>query len=166
MASALKSVCVVIEKGIDASLLSKLESVLMSTYPFLQNITRTEVEPALYSHCLDKPRNQLNGDCLLDFMDDRLKEKELGLLLTQQDAYSSGLNFVFGVATKNRSCFVTLYRLDNDSDFIIKECVHELGHVFGLKHCKLPCVMTFSISVYEAHQKSSNLCKHCQELIQ
>ncbi|MHA2244357.1 MAG: hypothetical protein ACXADY_05270 [Candidatus Hodarchaeales archaeon] len=56
---------------------------------------------------------------------------------------------------------VSIYRLKNDPDFLKKEITHELGHVFGLEHCTLPCVMTFSNSVWEARLKSSTFCEKC-----
>lgn len=79
--------------------------------------------------------------------------EQYSLLLTAQDCFSGNLNFVFGVARRGVGAIVSMYRLGGSSDFANKECIHELGHVFGLGHCQLPCVMTFSNSVMEAQQK-------------
>ena len=62
-------------------------------------------------------------------------------------------------------CVVSTNRLKQSVDFVRKECTHELGHVFGLSHCKLPCVMTFSNSVHEANQKQSTLCESCRNKV-
>ncbi len=43
---------------------------------------------------------------------------------------------------------------------IVKEAVHELGHSFGLGHCKnIKCVMRFSNSLSDTDIKTSHLCK-------
>ncbi|CAG8724775.1 20833_t:CDS:1 [Cetraspora pellucida] len=89
----------------------------------------------------------------------------LTLLLTPADCYDRKLNFVFGLAKYKVGAVVSTFRLENSQAFVSKECIHELGHVFGLKHCKLPCVMTFSNSVLEADEKSSKFCSSCYEQI-
>jgi len=44
---------------------------------------------------------------------------------------------------------------------IEKEVIHELGHIFGLPHCKNKCVMQFSNSLAEAMEKPSHFCQEC-----
>ena len=45
---------------------------------------------------------------------------------------------------------------------VIKECVHELGHTFGLVHCHdYDCVMHSSTAVDEVDLKRSELCGRC-----
>jgi archaemetzincin len=44
-----------------------------------------------------------------------------------------------------------------------KECVHELGHVFGLLHCADPqCVMARSASIVHVDVKRAVLCRECR----
>ncbi|CAG8522202.1 26515_t:CDS:1, partial [Dentiscutata erythropus] len=58
----------------------------------------------------------------------------LTLLLTPADCYDGNLNFVFGLAKYKIGAIVSTFRLGNNQEFVAKECIHELGHVFGLKH--------------------------------
>jgi predicted Zn-dependent protease len=47
----------------------------------------------------------------------------------------------------------------------IKEAVHELGHVFLLRHCPTPeCVMHFSNSLQDTDYKSKEFCPECRKL--
>ena len=93
------------------------------------------------------------------------------LILTEYDCYVPGLTFVFGVARLSRCALVSLSRLgcgssDSTAAFLAKECVHEVGHLFSLHHCALPCVMTYSTTVEEALQKDSQLCPACTTKLQ
>ncbi len=46
-----------------------------------------------------------------------------------------------------------------------KEAIHELGHTFGLTHCRDPlCVMNSSCLIGETDCKGTELCPTCQEL--
>ncbi|HEY6951748.1 MAG TPA: hypothetical protein VI758_05035, partial [Bacteroidota bacterium] len=47
-----------------------------------------------------------------------------------------------------------------------KEIVHELGHTFGLYHCRqFECVMRSSTYVEEIDLKHTGLCGACEELL-
>lgn len=94
------------------------------------------------------------------------------------DAYSNGLNFVFGEATLDGGVSAVyvprlrqeFYGLKTDTSLfykrIIKETVHELGHAFGLKHCvNQMCVMHFSNSLQDTDIKENNLCDSCKTRI-
>lgn len=89
--------------------------------------------------------------------------------ITPYDIYSDNLNFVFGIATPvGRAAVVSYARLKTpDRELFLsrvrKEVTHEMGHVFGLKHCTIPgCVMNFSNSLYEVDLKSENFCPKCE----
>jgi len=95
------------------------------------------------------------------------------------DLYAEGLVFVFGQAELGGSCAViSLARLrqsyyslpENRSLFlkrVLKEAVHELGHVFGLQHCPDPeCVMFFSNSLMDTDTKQATFCARCRKLLE
>jgi archaemetzincin len=47
-----------------------------------------------------------------------------------------------------------------------KEAIHELGHTFGLIHCRDPlCVMHSSTYVEDIDQKSQHLCFNCKSVL-
>ncbi|MFI5280036.1 MAG: archaemetzincin family Zn-dependent metalloprotease [Gemmatimonadales bacterium] len=94
------------------------------------------------------------------------------------DLFLPVLTFVFGEAQLDgpgalvSTCrlHAEFYGLPADEGLlverVIKECVHELGHAFGLVHCQsYDCVMRSSTSVDEVDLKRSEFCAHCaQEL--
>ncbi|MBN1322997.1 MAG: hypothetical protein JW986_03225 [Methanotrichaceae archaeon] len=50
---------------------------------------------------------------------------------------------------------------DLDLDTLVKEALHEVGHILGLDHCKGPCLMSLSRSHEEARAKPPVLCPDC-----
>ena len=73
-----------------------------------------------------------------------------------------------------RSIFI-LHRLNNKfygipednallSERLVKEVIHELGHNFGLVHCRnQECVMKSSTYVEDIDLKSLEMCDRCRE---
>jgi len=79
--------------------------------------------------------------------------------IVDKDIYVDKMNFVFGIAWQ-RKAIISTYRLPDE--IIPKEVVHEVGHIFGLEHCRNHCVMQFSNSLTEAMAKPSKLCNECK----
>jgi archaemetzincin len=127
-------------------------------------------------YAYDKARRQYNSTLLLEYLalsKPRNYAKYLGV--ADVDLYARGLNFVFGEAILNgEDAVISLHRLrpefygdpPNRRLFearVLKEAVHELGHTFGLTHCKNPeCVMRFSNSIIDTDFKKAQPCLNCR----
>jgi archaemetzincin len=90
------------------------------------------------------------------------------------DLYSPEFDFVFGEAEMSSGvATLSLYRLRPEyyglspdaktfEERVIKEAVHELGHLYGLGHCtNKKCVMRFSTSIVDVDRKSEAFCLKC-----
>jgi archaemetzincin len=92
------------------------------------------------------------------------------LAVTEYDLYAGDLNFVFGLAdSPGKSAVISLSRLRIGADEgtfrrrAVKEAVHELGHTWGLVHCRNPrCVMHFSNSLDDTDRKETEWCESCE----
>jgi archaemetzincin len=86
------------------------------------------------------------------------------------------LTFVFGEAQLGGTvALVSLARLRQEFyglapdpplffDRLRKESLHELGHTFGLIHCRVPdCVMYLSNAIRDVDRKGRELCRSCHE---
>jgi archaemetzincin len=96
--------------------------------------------------------------------------------ITDVDLFIPVLTFVFGESQLNgRLAIVSTYRLQNSvyglpddpealRSRLEKECLHELGHTFGLLHCpRFHCVMNSSTAVEDIDIKGSDYCSECSE---
>jgi archaemetzincin len=126
-------------------------------------------------YAYNRRREQYRSDDILAQLR-RLKlpaEKWLGVV--DVDLYTPGLNFVFGQATMGGPAAIislarlrqSFYGLPDDEalyhERAVKEAVHELGHTYGLGHCRNKrCVMTFSNSLSDVDRKSRDFCPSCQ----
>ena len=121
-------------------------------------------------------RRQYDGNRLLKTIDSKFafdNDKTLGLF--NVDLYIPILTYIFGQAYLNgRAGIVSISRLSNERygmkaddkqlvDRFRKEVIHELGHTFGLIHCKnSTCVMRSSTYVEDIDQKDHQLCEKCR----
>jgi len=100
------------------------------------------------------------------------------IAIVDVDLFIPVLTFVFGEAQlRGTAAIVSTHRLSNqfyglprDEDLMIhrleKEIVHELGHTFGLLHCRqFECVMRASTYVEEIDLKQIHFCDICSRRI-
>jgi archaemetzincin len=125
----------------------------------------------LPEQAFDAGRRQHRAAVILDALARaRLPSWNRLLGVTDVDLYAVGLNFVFGEADAERGVAVfSLARLRAGVDdsagralFLRRaatEAVHELGHTYGLDHCRNPrCVMWFSNTLAESDHKGTSFC--------
>jgi archaemetzincin len=164
---------------INYNTLNSLGNDISKEFENIQVVISPSIEPyikTIFQFSLDRSRNQLNSTKLLQwFLDNvRIETNSKILIIVDADAYSSGLNFVFGEAFSNGIiAAIYLPRLKqefyglepNEQLFyerMVKECVHELGHTCGLTHCKKArCVMHFSNSLHDTDIKGRSFCDTC-----
>ncbi len=121
-------------------------------------------------HCLHVYRNQLEASCVATYVRSAVSGNAVVLAVVGYDAYVPGLNFVFGLALPPllvATVYTPRLRLGGEKLFakrLVKEVMHELGHVYGLEHCRVrKCVMSFSNSLLEVDLKEPAFCPKCAE---
>jgi len=100
------------------------------------------------------------------------------LAVTYRDLYSPIFSYLYGEAQlKGTAALMSLHRLQPefyhspaDRDLFLSRCekqaLHEIGHTFGLVHCKdKNCVMYPSSSIGDTDVKSNSLCSLCVRLV-
>ena len=153
---------------------------------FLDRLAPCLEERFLAGVCVERslvvPRSSLNatrGQLFVATLTSRVQRAHSDadsvlLAITDFDLYKTSHRFVFGDADEAQSiAVVSVHRLRSDfygepSDFnmlfqrTLKECVHELGHTFGLKHCyNARCAMYYSHSIFETDNKMPYFCEIC-----
>jgi archaemetzincin len=165
------------------NILNPLTSHLASIFD--ASITSITDPPELDSSraSFNEQRNQLNSDKLLRWLAKTIMNNtksydrtKIILGVCNFDAYSYGLNFVFGQASLTGGVAAIylprlrqeFYSLGADTSIfierVLKEATHEVGHAFGLDHCpKQSCVMHFSNSLVDTDHKAKDFCNICRK---
>lgn len=139
---------------------------------------------SLLSSEYNREKRYYDGPAILERIYTLGKRKDyfrtLGII--NKDIFSKDRNdIVFGIARlprnekykKNGVALISLTQLrkkernkhnwgEEFKKRIFKEALHELGHTFGLHHCKNECVMQFSNNLKKSDEKPFTFCKQCK----
>ncbi|HEX9916283.1 MAG TPA: archaemetzincin family Zn-dependent metalloprotease [candidate division Zixibacteria bacterium] len=128
----------------------------------------------------DVLRNQVNSTWILSqLLKSAPTDPHKILGITELDLHIPVLTYVFGEAQlEGEAAVISSYRLRDElyglpknqeklKDRLRKEAIHELGHTFGLIHCRnILCVMHPSTYAEEIDFKSMNFCKSCASILE
>ena len=122
---------------------------------------------------LDRGRQQYDADLIVRHLARRVPDESLGLFgLMGSDLFGIGLNYVFGEALlEERAGIYSLRRYGRASPMLLRRALklsaHEIGHMFGLKHCVFyECVMNGVNSLVEMDRSPLHLCPVCLAKLQ
>jgi len=131
------------------------------------------------SFAFDPYRNQYNSTSIISGLLQHFPSIDGRVLgITTSDFFVPVLTYVFGEAQLGGPVAVvsshrlddTLYGLPANPDLLaerlLKEAVHELGHTFGLIHCRdYRCVMHTSTTAEDIDIKSERFCAACEATV-
>jgi archaemetzincin len=130
-------------------------------------------------HTYHVVRDQYHSTQLLEYLLAEDKSPAFRILgVTAVDLYIPIFTFVFGEAQLDgKAAIISLARPRGDIDGVmpprpiylrrlIQLSLHELGHTFGLGHCRQDaCLMGFSANLEKLDRKKLALCEYCQVLL-
>lgn len=166
-----------------AGLLENVTAAIGEVFGIKTVLGRNLTEP---KGSLDNRRSQYRAQCFLEALSEEresLSQRAPGELLllgiTRMDLFVPRLNFVFGVAEREKGvAVVSVNRLEpefygNTPDRelmqtrLLKESIHEIGHVLGIDHCGDPrCIMHFSSTIGDTDSKGPGFCSRCEMRLQ
>jgi archaemetzincin len=135
---------------------------------------RVDRRPERPTQAFDPKRGQHSSTQILKWLVGRASAGGRTLGVTDVDLFIPVLTFVYGEAQLGgAAAVVSTARLavtagpDPDHRLfdsrLVKECIHELGHTFGLIHCESrACVMARSVNLIEVDAKRIQMCADCE----
>lgn len=118
-------------------------------------------------------RRQYRAGHVAAYLASRVQPSSLGLFgLTGHDLYALRLNFVFGLAMlTQRAGIYSVHRYGREPKLLLRRtfklAAHEIGHMFGLKHCVFyKCTMNGTNSLHEMARQPLHLCPVCHRKLQ
>jgi archaemetzincin len=162
--------------GVEGMVLDVMEPCLSNTF----GLRIRRLEPLSNpKNAYDPQRHQYSSTEILRMLKENLPPDALRLLgIVDRDIFIPMLTFIFGQAQLGGAvALISLarlrqefYGLPPDPDLLLerarKEAIHELGHTFGLIHCRdHSCTMSLSTSIEQVDAKAEELCAPCRRLL-
>ncbi len=133
----------------------------------------------LPSHTHNLIRDQHHSTQLLEYLLSTDHEEANSVLgVTAVDLYIPIFTFVFGEAQLDgEAAVISMFRPNGGAGGVqpsrqallsrlVKLALHEVGHNFGLGHCRQPhCLMGFSANLEKLDQKELVFCEYCRVLL-
>ncbi len=145
-----------------------IDSVVNHIEPLFNAYCKIEKFNLDLAFAYHQTRRQYNSTAILAYLKPITAKNAYSLAIVNQDLYTNNVTFVFGEAeVGGRVGIVSLARLNTKAKgdlslLACKEVTHELGHIFGLRHCdNNRCVMNFSANLAEVERKSNKFCPDC-----
>jgi archaemetzincin len=162
------------EGALDARLLDRAREEVEIAFGLPTYVRTVHAPPA---DTLDARRRQRSSTKILRWILERVPSGPLRVVgITDADLFIPVLTFVLGEARLGgRVAVVSTARLGESpvprparaglcARRLAKECLHELGHTFGLVHCPdLGCVMSRSNSIVDVDRKRAGFCRDCRQ---
>lgn len=154
-----------------APLGSQERSFMPRLLPRIERVIEREVVAApilpLSRQAFDGKRRQWSAARLLhEVASQRHRGWERLVGLTDADLFIPELTFVFGLANARLgAAIVSTSRLAGPHllELTATECIHELGHSYGLSHCnQRRCAMRFSRTLADSLDKGEHFCAEHQ----
>lgn len=157
----------------------ELEPVRRSVEAAFGAVTRVSCECIPTEVAYDESRAQYCSTSIIAILLERRRAPGVRqVAIVDVDLFVPVLSFVFGEAQfRGDSAVVSTYRLSNefygippDADVhrsrLEKEIMHEIGHLYGLYHCRqFDCVMKSSTYAEEIDLKHAAMCGDCRNLL-
>lgn len=154
-----------------------LEPIRRAVEEEFQMPTTLSCEPLAMENAYDESRAQYCSTALIALLLGRRREPGVRqIAIVDVDLFVPVLSFVFGEAQfGGDTAVVSTFRLSNEYYGIpphaethrarlAKELVHEIGHLFGLYHCRrFDCVMRSSTYAEEIDLKNATMCRECRD---
>jgi archaemetzincin len=162
--------------SVDPNILDYLSVAVSESMNARCTVSGITVDP---SDTFDTTRRQYNSTRILSGLLDAVPDGNGKLLgVADVDLFIPILTFVFGEAQlDNRAALTSVHRLrqsfyglPEDERLFFERCekesLHELGHAFGMVHCRdWGCIMHFSNSIEQVDLRGNAFCQRCEAIL-